>query len=74
MKKHFPINFHLIWERDMDKNSFIVDDIPHDVPCVFQIWEKRNEPRKVPEKLEPSYYKFVKKEENPIVHFFQLVK
>jgi len=40
MKKHFPLDFHLIYESDLPDNSFMVDNKPHNVPCVFQIWEK----------------------------------
>ena len=41
MKKHFPLEYHLIFEFDLPENSFIVDDKEHNVPCVFQIWEKK---------------------------------
>ena len=40
MRRHFPLNYHTIAEVDIPKNSFIVNGEPHDVPCVFQIWEK----------------------------------
>ena len=61
MKKHFPLNFWLICEKDLPKNSFLVNGKKHDVPCVFQIWEKRNTKRKLPEKLIPKNFTFVKK-------------
>ena len=38
LKKHFPLHFHLIEEKDLPTNSFLVNDIEYDVPCVFQIW------------------------------------
>ena len=62
MKKHFPLNFWLICEEDLPKNSFLVNGKKHDVPCVFQIWEKRNVKRKLPEKLLPKNFTFVKKD------------
>lgn len=69
MKKYFPLTFHLKCEFDLPKNSFIVDDKEHDVPCVFQIWEKKEEERKIAEKLEPYNFKFVKKETDHDISF-----
>ena len=60
LKKHFPLLFHLIHESDIPSNSFLVNGNPHDVPCVFQIWEKRDMNRSVPKKLIPKSFKFVK--------------
>ena len=42
LKKHFPLNFHLINEFDLPKKSFLIDNKEHDVPCVFQIWIKKD--------------------------------
>ena len=53
MKNKFPLNFHLVFERDLPENSFLVNGIEHDVPCVFQIWENRATNRAVSEKIEP---------------------
>ena len=69
LKKHFPLNFHLSYEYDLPKNSFIVDKKEYDVPCVFQIWIKKDTNRKVEEKLIPNKYKFVKKEEEHDISF-----
>ena len=62
LKKHFPLNFHLVCEYDLPENSFMVDNKRYDVPCVFQIWVKKDTHRNKPDKLEPKKYKFVKKE------------
>lgn len=61
LKRVFPINFHLIYEMDLPSNSFLVDGFEHDVPCVFQIWEKKETNRLKDKKLEPINFKFVKK-------------
>ena len=53
----------------MPDKSFLVDDIEHDVPCIFQIWEKRNINRIVQDKLYPNNFIFVKKTENPDISF-----
>ena len=69
LKKAFALNFHLLKEIDLPEKSFLVDNIEYDVPCIFQIWEKRNNNRIMKEKLEPVNFKFVKKEENPDISF-----
>ncbi len=65
MKKHFPLTFHLVHELELPKDAFVVDGQPHDVPCVFQIREKRDTQRCVPAKETPKGYTFVKKDEQP---------
>jgi hypothetical protein len=69
LKKTFPLNFHLVFEKDIEYNSFLVDDVEHDVPCVFQIWIKRDYNRVVQETPEQLYFEFVKKEDNPDLSF-----
>ena len=68
MKKHFPHNFHLIIEEHLKENSFIVDGSSYNVPCIFQVWERRDEFRIVREKVIPNGYKFVKKTHEPNAH------
>jgi len=63
----FPLQFHLVVSIDLPKNSFLMDKKEYDVPCVFQVWEKRNTNRKILVHSSPSYYKYVKKTENPSV-------
>ena len=62
LKKHYPPNFHLIYEYDLPNNSFIVDKKEYDVPCVFQIWIKKNQNRTIKKKNVESNFKFIKKE------------
>ena len=69
LKKHFPLNFHPICELDLPENSFLINNKVYDVPCVFQIWEKMDTERKVPEKLKPYKYYFVKKENKHDISF-----
>lgn len=69
MKKHFSNNFHLIYEIDLSENSFLVNNIESDVPCVFQIWEYKNEIRNSIIKAKPLYFKFVNKKDNPDISF-----
>lgn len=69
MQKHFVANFHLIHEYDLPSNSFLVNNIPCDVPCVFQIWMNMPTPRATIIKNAPRYFTFVKKEEEPDISF-----
>lgn len=69
LKKHFPLHFHLVYEYDLPENSFIVDNKDYDVPCVFQIWIKKNKHRKVAAKLFPNKYKFTTKEDDHHISF-----
>jgi predicted RNA methylase len=69
LKKTFPLNFHLVFEIDLPWGSFMVDGVEHDVPCVFQIWQKKSQSRIVSEKMEPVNFIFVKKDDNPDISF-----
>lgn len=69
LRKHFPLNFHLICEKDLPENSFNINGKEHNVPCVFQIWEKKNINREIVKKEIPKSYKFVKKSEPHDISF-----
>jgi hypothetical protein len=62
-KAKFDKLFHLEYENDIPENSFIVNCEKRDVPCIFQIWQKKNIERIIPDKIEPINFKFVKKQE-----------
>jgi len=63
MSKAFPLAFHCVYTTDIDKNAFEVNDNSYDVPCVFQIWEKRAYPREIPPPIKESGFTYVKKTE-----------
>jgi hypothetical protein len=69
LKKHIPLLFHLVYEMDLPKNSFLVNGVEHNVPCVFQIWIKKQMERMVTDKMDPVGFRFVKKNENPDISF-----
>tara|TARA_B100000513_G_scaffold136635_1_gene61749 strand:- start:8146 stop:9039 length:894 start_codon:yes stop_codon:yes gene_type:complete len=69
LKNKFPLDFHLLFETDLPDNSFLVNDVEHDVPCVFQIWQKKSTNRVISEKLTPLHFEFVKDTENPDISF-----
>ena len=69
MQRHFPKCFHLVFEADLLENAFLVDGKVHNVPCVFQIWEKKKTERDVLARLEPIGFIFVKKDGLPDISF-----
>lgn len=62
LQKTFPLSFHRVYETDIPNRSFLVNGQEHDVPCVFQIWEKRDASRAVCEKKVPRHFIFVSRE------------
>ena len=64
-KKAFPLNFYLITEIDIADDSYTINGKNYSVPCVFQVWEKKEDYRIIPVKKIPSLYKYVKKGDNP---------
>jgi len=69
LKKSFPLRFHLIFEIDLPDKSFLVDGVEHNVPCVFQIWQKKLVNRDIIQKKEPLNFIFVDKTDNPDISF-----
>lgn len=71
MMRHFPMNFHLVYQVDIVDNSFLIDNTVTNVPCVFQIWQKRDENRStvIKETVNPEIYQFVKRDDNPDISF-----
>jgi hypothetical protein len=70
MQKYFPLNFHLIYQCDLESNSFLINGSEEkDVPCVFQVWKKENYNRTNVIKMEAINFVFVKKDENPDISF-----
>lgn len=69
LKKHFPLNFHLIFECVIPDNSFTINNNIHNVKCIFQIWIKKNIDREELVKYEPEYFKFVNKNDNHDISF-----
>jgi len=60
MQRCIPLDFHLISQIEIEKDGFLVNGDDHDVPCIFQVWERKEENRYVSPKLEPKGYSFVK--------------
>jgi len=60
MSRAFPLQFHCLFSEELEKNSFQVNDIEYDVPCVFQIWEKRAACRILEEPIVENGFQYVK--------------
>tara|TARA_B100000035_G_C20953354_1_gene532997 strand:- start:183 stop:998 length:816 start_codon:yes stop_codon:yes gene_type:complete len=62
VQKIFPLEFHLLYEWELPKNSFYIAKTGkrHDVPTVFQIWRRSDTLRTVREKPLPRYFSFLK--------------
>lgn len=65
LQKTFPLSFHLLCSIDLPDKSFLVGGNEHDVPCVFQIWQKQIHNRNLLPILEPRGFQFVKRTETP---------
>lgn len=61
IKKRLNELFHLRYEFDLPKNSFVFNEQEYNVPCCFQIWEKTSIKRKAPTKKENEYFDFTDK-------------
>lgn len=60
MSRAFPSKFHCILEKELPKDSFEVNQVAYDVPCVFQIWQKKPEDRPKGETVKEAGFKYVK--------------
>lgn len=60
MNNVFPEQFHCIYSKEIDNNSFEVNETSYDVPCVFQIWMKKDTARDKELKIEPLGFNYVK--------------
>jgi predicted RNA methylase len=66
MYRCFDLAFHKMYEEELEENSFIFEDASYSVPCVFQVWEKRDYLRNVsPIAKENELYKIVKRDSEP---------
>lgn len=60
MSRAFPLAFHCIHSEELEKNSFEVNGEVYDVPCIFQVWQKKEEPRTLAAPVKEIGFKYVK--------------
>ena len=65
MQKCFNLFFWLESEIDLPKTSFTINGNPHNVPCIFQIWVRKESKRQIKPVEYPKSFTYVKKNENP---------
>jgi hypothetical protein len=65
----FVLKFHLVHSVELEKYSFVINGSKYDVPCVFQIWQKKDTNRKVEEKINPNGFEYVKQYEKYDIAF-----
>jgi hypothetical protein len=63
MHNAFDRLFHCIYSKELDSDSFLINDVKYDVPCVFQIWQKRDIPRELERKVPEIGFQYVKSSE-----------
>jgi hypothetical protein len=69
MSRAFPSKFHCILEQELPKDSFEVNSVAYDVPCVFQIWQKKGTDRQKLEVVKESGFQYVKGSETYQIAF-----
>lgn len=60
MSRAFPPRFHCLWSAELAPHSFEVNGEPYDVPCVFQIWERKELDREMPAAVAEKGFSYVK--------------
>lgn len=68
-QKTFPLCFHLIFSFNIPDNAFLVNDKEYDVPCVFQIWMKKDTNRIIHIQEKPEFFDYVIKDDDPDISF-----
>jgi hypothetical protein len=60
MQRAFDAHFHCVYSEPVPVDAFTINGAPHNVPCVFQIWRRRAEPRPAPTAISPAGFTYVK--------------
>lgn len=72
MNHVFEKYYHCIYTDNIKENAFLINNTVYDVPCVFQIWEKKHTARPMEQKIEPNGYKYVKADDTNICYHIAL--
>jgi hypothetical protein len=56
----FDLKFHCVHSCELPVNSFVLNGTPYDVPCVFQIWQKKMVNRPIEVAIPPVGFQYVK--------------
>ena len=61
--------YHLLSSFDLPPFSFLLDKKDYHVPCVYQVWQKRDTPRVIERPITPTYWEYVKQSQHPHLAF-----
>ena len=65
MTNSFDRKFHCMHTSDIEKDAFLIQgNKRYDVPCIFQIWERKSEDRKIEDKIPENGFEYVKGEQS----------
>ena len=64
MSSAFDAKFHMEFAKELAKDSFLINGVAHDVPCIFQIWVKRPENRVKDTRESESGFKYKRPNED----------
>lgn len=73
VKDKLDMNFHLVYEEDVEQDAFNRDGQIVHVPCVFQIWLRTDEVREKAQKYKTEDFHFVNKNDDDFDFYFQRV-
>lgn len=60
MNNAFDLKFNCIYSKELPNDAFVINEIPYDVPCVFQIWKRELHDRVVTVAESPRGFSYVK--------------
>ena len=63
MNNAFDLKFNCVYSKELPKDSFVINETPYDVPCVFQIWKRELHDRAVIVAESPGGFFYVKADE-----------
>ena len=63
LQNRVPRIFELVTSIRLAQDAFLVNDLPYDVPCCFQVWRRAVEARSRIVAVSPTLFTYVKKEE-----------
>lgn len=63
IQRRFPNTFHLIKQITVPDNSFIFNSNTYHVPCVFQIWKNKYQPRLESDDIKPIGFRYCNQED-----------
>lgn len=69
MNNAFPLNFHCEYSKELPENSFEINGKDYNVPCVFQIWIKKDFNRIIHSPEIANGFSFVKSSEKYDIAF-----